>query len=432
MQTLQHIGRLRVPRMARAGVACSAWAVWAVGVSQGGCIQVVNPHAADSAPGPDAHTPETESVPAADAQRTVNKKPDVATAPDLWSPPPRRNPQAFPPLFTGLAIGNATGQQLVVRVRALRKTIALDCATVSQAPNVWLSRALFAPARTWLVAAGRAFAPVQPGDGPALPCTALLVDGSGLPMRLVFWQHADYPPTQVPSVVQGPPAGRMLALGPQGDGLDFGKHPAMFAAPPLVDAGLAPGCEQPDDGNALAWSEPLPQGDVTVLDVESAPNGCHALELLAKTGTLLWTVCLPPAAKFPFEPGDDIFASPLTGGHNLGPVKGLDLVGDGKRVRFGRGEDVVYFGKAVAKLVVTPACGAAHDACGGTLQPVEVQVTLPGQKPKVALPGGQVQTADKATLHLVRSFDAKVHDKACTGPLPGTRVVESVFVEELP
>ena len=154
---------------------------------------------------------------------------------------------------------------------------------------------------------------------------------------------------------------------------------ASYLAPALQAASAPPGCAFGQPGDAVVWSEPAPVGDVTVVDVVSAPNGCHLLQLLSKTGIVPWTLCLPVGA-LPFEAGDDFYASPLKGGHNLGPIVGLDLLGNaGKRVRFGRGQDIVYFGKGTGKVEGQPSCGVGHDSCGSALLPVGVQVTLDGK-----------------------------------------------------
>ena len=386
---------------------------------------------------PPPPAPLQDAGPAPDAIPDVppTKLPDGQTWPDGKTSPPDQTtwqpPQGnFPPLLTDFAIGNATGQSLVVRVRALKPSVQIDCAKVAKAPTAWLSRPLFAPARTWQVDPGRAFAPVQPGDGPkGAACTALLVDGGGVPMRLFFWQHAEFPKQQVASTVAGAVGtGRLLQVVGNGSEFTWAKHGVSFVAPAQLAAGAAPGCGQPTAVDALAWSQPLPQGDQMVLDVQSAPNGCHFLELLGKLGTSKWMICVPPGA-WPFEAGDEFFASPLQGGHNLGAIQGLDLLGDGKRLRFGRGADVVYLGNAEAKLQPLPDCSPGFDPCGSVISALQLTLQLPGSAAVAVVAGSALPMSKTTKAWLVRSFDAPVVDGACTADLSGGRLVESVFSE---
>lgn len=70
---------------------------------------------------------------------TIGTKKDVFQ-PD--APMTNRNPATFPNMQGEMAIGNATGAQLTVRVRGLKPTVKLDCAMVGKAPQVLLARAL--------------------------------------------------------------------------------------------------------------------------------------------------------------------------------------------------------------------------------------------------------------------------------------------------
>ncbi|MBM4342157.1 MAG: hypothetical protein FJ100_02135 [Deltaproteobacteria bacterium] len=368
-------------------------------------------------------TKETAIVPGVDVKGN-DRKPEVTSPPDVW-----RNPNQFPPLFTALAIGNATYSDRVVRVRPLKPTVSLDCAKVAAGPSVWLSRSLFAPAKTWVVPAGRAFAPADGKTAGA--CTALLIDGGGLPMRLVFYTANQYPPKQMPSTVTGGDPERLLVLDVWQEGIDFGKHPAVYTAPPAVNPGAPPGCPAPYEPDALAWSEPMPQGDVTVLDVLSAPNGCHAIEWLTKTGSAKSMLCVPPGS-FPFEVGDDVFIAPLQGGHNLGKISGFEFIHTTKRLRFGRGADIVYYGKGKADIAAQAGCGAGYDACGSVIANLQVNVAPTGGTAQGLSAGKTAKLPDGSKLWINVAFDAPVADKACTGNLTDGRRVESVFSQGVP
>ncbi|MBI5611124.1 MAG: hypothetical protein HY902_19785 [Deltaproteobacteria bacterium] len=372
---------------------------------------------------PDGGT--TLDSPPTDVTDGVSWSPDGGSnwAPD--APPVQRNPNQFPPIQGALAIGNATASTLVVRVRPLLATVQLDCEQVAAAPSQWLSRNLFAPAQIWQVQSGRAFAVGVSGSKDA--CTALLVDGGSMPMALLFWKTGSYPVVSMPSTVDGGLADRLILVQNSSDGPHLSNHLAVHSAPPVQPAATPPGCAFGQAGDALEWTEPLPDGDGTVLDLATAPNGCHMLQWLGKTGIHTWTVCLPPGAM-PFEPGDDFYASPLQGGHNLGQIQGVDLLGSaGKRLRAGRGQDVVYFGKGTAQIAPQPACGVGHDGCGSALEPLAVQVG--GNGATATLVAGQTAAAGQGKLGIVRAFDVPVRNSACAGAPGMGRWVESVYTE---
>lgn len=175
----------------------------------------------------------------------------------------------------------------------------------------------------------------------------------------------------------------------------------------------------------------MPQGDVTVLDVQSAPNGCHAIEWLTKTGATTTMLCVPPGS-FPFEVGDDVFIAPLVGGHNFGKVSGFELIHNTKRLRFGRGADIVYFGKGKADIAAQAGCGAGYDSCGSVIANLQVNVVPTGSAAQVLAPGQAAALPDGAKLWINVAFDAPVADKACTGNLTDGRRVESVFSQGVP
>lgn len=341
----------------------------------------------------------------------------------------QRNPNQFPTIFGALAIGNGTKNTLVLRVRPLLASVQLDCAQVAKAPSQWLSRNLFAPAQIWQVQAGRTFAaPEALQSGASKPaCSAVLLDGGNMPMALLFWQAASYPAQSMPSTVTGAALSRLVLVQDSGEGVQLAGHPALFAAPPTQPASTPPGCAFGKTADALEWTEPGPSGDQTVVDIATAPNGCHVLDLLSKTGIQTWTVCLPPGSM-PFEPGDDFFASPLQGGHNLGQIQGFDLLGaSGKRLRVGRGQDVVYFGKGSAQIEPLLGCGVGHDACGSALLPLAVKV---GQGSAMStLVAGQSAAAGAGKLAIARAFDVPVRNAACAGAPGLGRWVESVYAE---
>lgn len=367
-----------------------------------------------------------------DAFTSADAKPTDASF-EADAPVTQRNPSRFPGVPGQMVIGNATGAARTVRVRALRPTVQLDCDMVAVNPSVMLSRRLFSPASTWLLASGRAIG-VGGGDGRA--CTALLVDGGGVPMHLLFWREKDHGFTTLPSTVNGAPVDRLLALQAGEAGVDFAPRLEVLAPPPLFEPGPAPGCGVPDATGGLAWSLPVPLGNLTILALASAPDGCMQLTLLGKLGTQDWTLCLPPGA-FPFEEGEDYFAAPLTGGHNLEPIDGFELLAEKRKLRFGRGDDLVYFGAGALKLQAVAGCSGWHDACGDLQSPLVASILKPGQPEAAVVAGSQFDLGNGGQLHVLQASSLPVLDSACpllgqAGAKLGQRHVESVFVQVTP
>jgi hypothetical protein len=338
-----------------------------------------------------------------------------------------RNPNRFPGVPGQMLIGNATGEPRTVRVRTLRPTVQIDCETVAKNPSVMLSRALFSQASTWLLESGRAIG-VGGGDGRA--CTALLVDGGGVPLHLLFWQAQDHGSTTLPSTVVGAPQDRLLTLQPSEGGVDFAPRPEVLAPPPLLEPGPAPGCGT--EGETLAWSTPVPVGNLTILSLEAAPDGCMQLTLLGKLGTQDWTLCLPPGT-FPYEEGDSYFAAPLTGGHDLKAIEGFELLADKTKLRFGRGDDLVYFGDGTLAIAPMPGCAGFHDACGDLQAPLVAKIQRPNQPEAQMLTGSQLDLGQGASLRLLQASSLPVADTACiAGAKLGARHFESVYVQVQP
>ena len=269
---------------------------------------------------------------------------DRAT-PDVWN----RQPNRFPPVTASLVVGNVTGQTRVVRMRALRSTVQVDCDAIEASPHLALRPQHFAPAKSWLVASGRAVPVLPRGKG---ACSAVLIDGTGLPQRLVFWRHSVWPMTSIPSTaVSAKNTTRHIGIiASEGEAV-WDSHATMFAAPSLFDPVAPKGCAMPSAENDLTWTA-LPSGSQTLIDVLTAPDGCSALDLLTDLGMKRVYVCMP-VGMLPFVAGDDLYIAALPTGHNILPITGVELLSDSGHVRMGRGNDIVYFGKGDAKIDVT-------------------------------------------------------------------------------
>lgn len=352
----------------------------------------------------------------------------MATSPPIEPDPP---PLAFPTIWTDLAIGNASDEEVVVRVRALKESVYLDCDAVAADPTHTLSRELFDTAQGWLVEPNRAFG--VRGDGNqgqlgAAACYAYLVDGGGLPPALLFWRDGEPALASVPSTLESPDAARTVLIERGEIGLTWAEHPSLYSAPPLTDPTPKPGCAAPDDGVGVSWSTPVPLGEQTLVSVTSSPDGCHRLDLLSG---VRWYVCTAPGVM-PFSGQDSLFIATLTHGQDQRPLEGLELIGAHATLRLGRGGDVVRFGAGDASFAQDAECGAQHDACGSLLLPLSVTVREEGANDSWRLFPGERVAIGGGDLHVLRAQRMPVGDAACLEGAAGSAdVIHSVFAKEV-
>lgn len=334
---------------------------------------------------------------------------------------------AFPQVQGAFALGNDTPVTRTVRVRTFRQDVRLDCAVVASAPAAVLSKSLFGPATTWLLASGRAL-PVSAPPMVGGPCRAVLIDGSDLAPTLVFWSADSWPDVAMPSTLAGALPGRLLRLVAVEGSLEVAAHEAVFDGPALFDPAPTPACAQPTDAAALAWAEPAPTGALTLVGMTAAPDGCLALQVQSGQGPQTWYLCLP-AGGFPFVAGDEVYAEVLLGGHDGGPVKGVQWQSaDGRLLRFGVGVEAVDFGGGGAEHGRVPGCAGLHDDCGTLSVPLQLQVTG-ATGAKHSLRAGESLEIGSGVLALVRARELPVFDAGCLAPAPAGHVrIETVFV----
>ena len=397
-------------------VICVALVAWL-----GSCDRLV---ASDPAP----TTPSTAGVrPAADAGRADASHSDSGGAADGSGGGQLLNPNNYPAISGAFALGNDTWKARTVRVRSLRPEVRLDCQVVAAAPTAALAKALFAPAKTWVLNSGRAL----PVNAPAMlggDCRAVLIDGTDLPLKILFWHAAAWPKTVMPSTLSAAAPGRLLRLVEVEGSVELAAHEVAFGGPTTTTAAPAPACALPADSAALAWAEPAPTGPLSLLGRVDAPDGCMALKVKTGQGPLTWHLCLP-TGSFPFVAGDDVYAQVLLGGHHDGPVKGMQWrADDGRLLRFGVGAEPVAFagGETSAKRV--QGCAGVHDSCGNLSVPLELSVVGALDADATTLRSGESLKVGGGTLRLVRARELPVMDTGCLAPAPaGSRRIETVW-----
>jgi|GEM_PF-4876933 len=383
--------------------------------------------------------PDPDPHPTVPPQQPIADQPDVPpsfnqpdAAPDAWTPPnnntnPDINPNNYPKIHGVYVIANATNKQAVVRIRPIRPGVHVDCNLLLKSPELALSTQLFGMAQTWLVGPSRSI-PVNRPPWAKTGCGAVLVDGGGLPRRLVVWQGS-HKALQHASVVTKFGSKAEIRIVPDEGGLQWQPHPGLHPAPLEVHPPVPKQCVQPDSSVGVAWTEPLPAGDVTIVDIAEAPDGCRMMDLFGDKGVMTWVLCTPPGS-FPYKLGDSFFVTALKHGHDLGTLKGVEILGKGFRLRAGIGSDVVYFGKGKATVQDVAGCGLTPADCGSLQRALEVEVTRENGEKATLRAGGKLEIAKGRTLHLMRARRTPVVDTACIeGATSTTKQVESVYVE---
>ena len=348
-------------------------------------------------------------------------------------------PQTIPQTYTTLVIGNDTPESVVVRVRPLKPSVYVDCASVLASPSTVLSRELFDKATVWLIDPGRsaAFAgelsPSSPLDLTA--CWVFLVDGGGLPMRTIAWSGGVFQPDWISTSVDESDPSRTLRVETAAESAyRWGSHIALGPPPPANDPPAAPGCAVPIASAGVAWSRlpiaPGSGGEATIQAMTLAPDGCTAFDLRFANGTeIRWYLCIPPKAQI-FEVGDALFVSSLLKGQEFEAIDGVELAGSGKRMRIAIGGDVAPFGDGKLTFEPAPNCSGHHDTCGNLIVPLEATFVDASGASRTLEVGDHTTVEGGGTLHLLRAQDVPVGDTEC---LPegaaSERVIESLYVD---
>lgn len=356
--------------------------------------------------------------------------------------PPIEN---FPAQFNAdLVIGAASNDTLILRIRPLRDTVSIDCATALRNPSGTLSRELFGPARAWRVDPDQVTVASANGFVSGGECSAVLVDGtlhrgrlpaggsvngSGepIPMALVFWTSRDFPPEFIDATRDDAPEDRLLLVRRGDDGPRWGAHSAIFPAPPVIAPTPLPGCEAAPAGGVVDWQTPIPIGVRTIEAIASTPDGCHRLSL---AGAAPWYLCTG-TAEIPFVAGDRVQISTQANGQSFLPMDGLLLLGDGdaqgKRVSLARGGDLAPFGRGSWEVRDLPECGdGTFGPCGNLVFPQTVIIDGPDGRVE-AMPG-DVVSLDDGSLIVHRAERIPIGDVACMSQTDDDLVLESVYL----
>ena len=342
------------------------------------------------------------------------------------SPPPdgpyvnQPQPTFFPTAYGRLAIANRTGVSQVVRVRALAPEVTADCAAVQADPTGVLTAALFGPAETWLLEGGRALVLAD------APCLVYLVDGPGLPLRLIT--TAAFAGNTLPTQTSQISAEVGLFFDATADGMAWVEHPALRILPDADTASAT--CAPVPDGFGVSWSLP-PIGEGQLLAHQVAADGCHAFDVLVSGTQSRWFVCMP-AMMLPFAPGDAVHIVPVTTGAAWQAVDGVQVVGPRGRLVLTRGADLPDVVGSDVRTTLDPECPrGGRDACGGLTLALEVDFVDP-EGEHVQARVGEVLHIGNADLAIGRAVQPVVQSAECTlDQTVGAPFIEAAAVEWL-
>lgn len=356
----------------------------------------------------------------------------VATSPPPEPPfePGPPNPQQpipgsviFPTENAALMITNETSTEQLVRLRPLDGAIDADCNHLAQAPTDRIARDWFAPAELWSVEPGRAI-PVRAQGS----CTAYLVDGPELPMRLIFFMNNSYPNTTLTTEGPAVPVGRRIAIQlPQGTA-DWSQHAALLAAPPRVREPVEPHCQTVPEGFGVEWST-VPVGRRLIGDVQTAPDGCTAFDFEPRderTPPVRWFVCTPHA-DLPFAQGDEVELAVVSSGLST-TIQGVEVSGPGGRMVLSRGATLPADIGLASLQPVDSGCGISF-GCGASA-PVALQVARPEEAPLTVTLNEPVAVG-RGELTVARAERRHVADRRCESAAASvnTVVIEAMFIE---
>jgi hypothetical protein len=343
---------------------------------------------------------------------------DTSTGDDVPEVPPE-----LPPFPADVYLSNATGQDVVIRIRALRPDVLLDCDAVAEAPGRLLHSALFAPATSWSLPPSTNVAVIDHPAGQA-PCYAAWVEADALAPAVLLWSEGDPGITSVPAHGQSGLPGEVLVGWDGLDGLTLTSSASLVFAIAAEEPEGEGVCAPQAAADRLGWSSPVPWGPARVDAVEVGLDGCLAIDLTqGEELSQTWYLCVP-ATSFPFAAGDEVeLRLPAGSDPALDSLEIVALDVDGEPLPLPT--LLVSAGAAVPEvegidLAAVPQYGcalASEPVCGTVERPMAMLVSGPELPAAELVPGGEplrerneVVTVEVMVLHAQERF---VLDPAC-------------------
>lgn len=350
----------------------------------------------------------------------------VATSPppEEAPPPPEEWQEEWPETVrfssanARIALINTTNSRVVVRTRALRPSIEIDCDAVARDPALHLDTELFGPVMLWSLEPGTLL-PDEQLDGSRRACRIALVSVDGT-TRLLFADDREYPVHSMRHEVGAPLLDRgFVGIGGADGRATLQEHPTLFPAPRGGRIDPESICDGPEPGAGLAWTEPpLLQG--VLVDHSVGPDGCHALDI-GQPGALdgepeeppptaRWYVCAPGAPlDLPLGTELALSGSTAEGGAARMVISTPDRTISLLRIIAITSGSTGLDELRVAAPTGDDACRAAwRDSCGGVMAPLVLHDA------RGPLPFGEpTRVGADSVITVIRAQDARVSDTEC-------------------
>ena len=328
----------------------------------------------------------------------------------------------LPPLSTDVYVSNATGFDAMLRIRALRPEVLLDCDALAEAPGQLLRSSLFAPAQSWSMPPGTNVAALSHTPGQA-PCYAAWIEADALAPVVLFWYDGQPAITSVPGSGQSGLPGEVLLQTGELEALSLSSASGLaHPSDPQEPAGEGECAVQPD-AERLGWSFPVPWGPARIEAVTPGLDGCLAIDLLqGDSFPQTWYLCVP-SSSFPFVAGDDVeLRLPEDADPSLDSLEIVALGDDGEVLPLpvllaSAGGALPLVADVDLAAVPEYACELASEpACGTVERPMAVLVEAGGLAATELVPGEPVSGSDGARtieVTLMHAQERFVLDAAC-------------------
>lgn len=324
------------------------------------------------------------------------------------------SPPSFPDAFGAVALGNATDQDRLIRVRPLRESVVVDCPTMLADPSHTLPRELFASATTWSLEAGRAL----PLANSSRMCTAYLVESEGMPSMILAWYRFNFEDTWIPSTTALPNRSLALLQEVNGDWLSLVHETASFLRPAEPTSGQ---CLVADAGSGLDWSDSA-IGLREITDIKSAPNDCYEFSFASGSDQV---ICVPIEPPFAIGEQVQVTQAALVGA-DLREADTLEVRSATTSMLIARGN---LLPPGTSRVEALEGCPVQHDECNSSVR--QARLLLEDSGEVFATAGQSVELPSGEELHLVRVQQMPAHDLECAPAATSLDYLEYLLIQDI-
>lgn len=283
---------------------------------------------------------------------------------------PSPEQQWLPDITADVFLHNGTGASQVVRIRALRDTVQLDCDAVKEDPARLLTAPLFDDVQSWSVPDDATLSVIDHGPGEA-QCYAAMVDADAFEPVLLFWFDGQPAQTTVPGIGPSDAPGQIeLTIDDDGEGSWDASREVLFthgeSSAPTGE------CAAQDDAYRVDWGDQVPTGQRRIAAIVPGVDGCTALDLADvahEAGDAERMYLCTPSITLPFAVGDAIEVRRAYGVQSEAVVlakldDALAPAVPAAELWVSRGADVPALAGLQVGVVPSYGCDYAVDECG--------------------------------------------------------------------